>query len=180
MEILVPLTIQINKLEYKNKDAANNLIRYITRTRPNEDRRNELITYGTVWGNNFNKPIEHVIREFEYIQQQYGTTGSLMCHYCIHISPSAYEAINNDLSKLIDYSKECCEYLFNLGFQCCYAIHYSETERLHIHLAINTTNFNTGYKLRQFPAEIKKTIEIPLTKLYEKYTYNCSNFPTYY
>lgn len=180
MEILRPLFIQINKLEYKNVDAANNLIRYITRTRPNEDKRNELLAYGSVFGDNFNKPIEHVIREFEHIQQQYGTKGSLMCHYCIHISPTTYAAINNDFSRLTEYARECCEYFFDLGYQSCYAIHYSETERLHIHLAINTTSFRNGYKLRQYPTELKKNIEFPLTKLFEKYIYCQSDFSSYF
>ena len=168
MEIL---TIQLKKLEFKNEDSANNLIRYITRTRLNEDRRNELITYGFPYGNNFNKPIEHVIREFEYIQHAYGTEGSLMCHYCIQISPTSRLAQNNDIEKLNAYAQECCNYMFNHGHQCVYAIHYSEKDKLHIHLAINTTNYITGHKLRQYHKEVKAFIERPLMALFQKYNY---------
>ena len=174
------LTIQLKKLEFKNKDAANNLIRYITRTRLNEDRDNELITYGFPFGNYFNKPIEHVIREFEYIQESYKTEGSLMCHYTIHISPTSRIVINNDLMRLNEYAKECCNYIFNLGYQCVYAIHYSEKDKLHIHLAINTTNYNNGRKLRQYPKSIKPLIEMPLAQLFKKYEYSYTNFPTYF
>jgi len=165
------LTIQLEKLEFKNTDSANNLIRYITRTRLNEDRRNELVTYGFPYGNNFNKPIEQVIWEFEYIQQAYDTGGSLMCHYCIHIPPTSRIVQNNDIEKLNAYAQECYNYMFNRGHQCVYAIHYSEKEKLHIHLAINTTNYMIGHKLRQYHKEVKTFIERPLSEIFKKY--NC-------
>lgn len=168
MEIL---TIQLRKREFKNEDSANNLIRYITRTRLNEDKRADLITYGFPYGNNFSKPIEQVVREFEYIQQAYNTTGSLMCHYCIHIPSDSLIVQNNDLEKLNEYAQECCNYVFNLGHQCVYAIHYSPKEKLHIHLAINTTNYMTGHKLRQYYKEAKAFIERPLSEIFKKY--NC-------
>lgn len=174
---MAPLMIQIKKLEYKNIDAANNLIRYITRTRPNEDRAHELLLYGFNFGRAYNKPIKELIQEFEFVQKRYYTQGSLMCHYVIHISQELYDCMNNDLQLLSQYAQECCEYLFTLGHQSCYAIHYSDSDRLHIHLAINAINFQNGHKLRQYPKEIKQTVEKPLIQLLEKYTYSSMSFP---
>jgi len=166
MEILM---INVNKFEYKNKDSANKLIRYITRTRPDEDRANELLSYGFTYGNGYMKPIDHVIKEFEYIHNYYSAEGCLMCHYVMQISDRIFTRMNNDLKLLDAYAQECCRYIMEMGHQVCYAIHYSKEDRLHIHFAINAINFMTGHKLRQYPAELKKTIEYPLNDLIYKY-----------
>ena len=165
-----PLMIQVQKFQFKNLDCTSNLIRYITRTRTPEPKSNELLMYGFCFGNNYQKPIETVIHEFEFIQKFYKAKGSLMCHYVIHISPELFAHMNNDIGILGNYGHECCQYLFNLGHQACFAIHYSAKQKLHIHLAINAVNFTTGYKLRQYPSEIKKTVEYPLKKIAEKYS----------
>ena len=157
--------IMTDRFEYKNKDAANNLIRYITRKRENEDRAHELISYGFPYGNAYNKPIEHVIKEFEFIHNFYSAEGSLMCHYVMHFSPTIYDSVTKNLQILDCYAQECCKYIFELGHQVCYAIHISEKGRIHIHFALNTINFRTGHKLRQYPAEIKKNIEYPLNTI---------------
>ena len=44
------LMINLNRFQYKNIDSAEKLIRYITRNRENEDRRNELLGYGINYG----------------------------------------------------------------------------------------------------------------------------------
>ena len=89
----------------------------------------------------------------------------------MHISDYVYKRMNNDLFRLNQYTQECCNYIFNLGHQTCYAIHYSKTERLHIHFAINAVNYKNGSKLRQYPAEIKKNIEYPLNQILPQYYY---------
>lgn len=38
---MMPLMIQLHKFKYKNEDSAENVIRYITRTRKNEDKAHE-------------------------------------------------------------------------------------------------------------------------------------------
>lgn len=166
---MVNRLINVKKFEYHNLDAANKLIRYITRTRPNETRLDELISYGFNFGHAYEKPIEQVIKEFEFIQNYYGGEGCLMCHYVIQISDDTFRRIGYNYEALNCYGADCCNYLFEKGHQACYAIHYSKSDRLHMHLAINTINFMTGKKLRQFYAEIKKTLEIPLDNLFVKY-----------
>lgn len=171
-----PLLIQVKKFEYKNTNAPEKLIHYITRTREYEDRQNELLLYGGPSGYTYQIPVDEVIKQFKYVQKFYGAKGSLMCHYVIHISQEAYQRMNNNICILGNYATECCQYLAQMGHQSCFAIHNSPKDRLHIHLAINTTNYTTGYKLRQYHTEVKKNIEYPLSKLLEKYTYTHVDF----
>ena len=162
---MMPLMIQLNKFEYKNDDSAEYVIRYITRTRKNEDRAHELVSYGSYHGFIYQKPVEEIVSEFEFIQDQYGTEGSLMCHYVILVKPELFAQMGNDVYRLNAYASACCKYIFDLGYQTCFAIHNSCEKNLHIHLAINTTNYMNGNKLRQYYKEIHKNLEKPLSNL---------------
>lgn len=160
------LMINLNRFQYKNIDSAEKLIRYITRNRENEDRRNELLGYGINYGTAHHIPIEELIRQFEFVQKYHGAKGSLMCHYTMNISNKLFGYyFHYDLSRLHNYAQICCQHIFNMGHQVCYAIHQSVSEQLHIHFAINTINFCTGQKLRQYPIEIKKNIEYPVNNI---------------
>lgn len=170
------IAIQLKRLQYKNTDSAEKLIRYITRTRKNEDRANELLLWGHSSGYTYPKTVEELIHEFETIQKHYHSLNSLMCHYSIRLRPTLFEKMDNNIYTLGDYAVECCNYLFNLGHQSVFAIHLSKEDGLHIHLAINSTNYRTGYKLRQYPKEIKKTVELPLLNLMNKYIYKPVSF----
>jgi len=151
------LMINFKKLQYKNTDSAEKLIRYITRTRENEDRRNELLGYGLNYGTAHHIPIEELIRQFEFVQKYHASKGSLMCHYTMPISTKLYDYyFEHDLRRLHNYAQMCCQHIFNMGHQVCYAVHQSASEQLHIHFAINAINFCTGQKIRQYPVEIKK------------------------
>lgn len=68
---MMPLMIQLHKFKYKNEDSAENVIRYITRTRKNEDKAHEFLCYGSYHGFMYQKPVEEIISEFEYVQEQY-------------------------------------------------------------------------------------------------------------
>ena len=172
------LMIRLNPFKYKNIDCANNVIRYITRTRENETRQKELVSYGSHIGNVYHKPIEQFIREFEFVQDYLRGTGSLLCHYSIQISDLVFARMNNDMNLLNCYARDCCKYIFDFGYQAAYAIHYSEKDRLHIHLAINTISYTKKGKLRQHPQEIKRTIEMPLNDILHRYIRNVSTFDT--
>ena len=164
-----PLMIQLNKSKYKNEDSTEKVIRYITRTRKNEDRAHELLWYGSYYGFLYHKPVEEMIAEFEYVQKHNKASGSLMCHYVTHIYSQIFADMNNDLNQLNAYATACCQYIWNMGHQACYAIHYSAEDKLHIHFAINTTNYRTGLKLRQYYKEIRPNLEEPLSKLLSNY-----------
>lgn len=168
--MIPPLMIQLNKLQYQNTDSTENLIRYITRTRPNEDRAHELLSYGSYHGYKYQKPVEEIISEFKSIQNQYLSQGTLMCHYIIRISLELFACMDNCMNTLSLYACDCCKYFYNMGHQACFAVHCSRTEGIHVHLAINTVNFKTGSKLRQYHKEVRRTIEYPLVALMNKYT----------
>ena len=163
------LMIQLNKLEFKNKDATENLIRYITRTRTNEDKQHELVAYGCNFGSIYLKPIEQIISEYTFIQNYYAATGSLMCHYVIRITPDTFNRMNRNIHSLCCYATECCNFIFSHGHQACFAIHDNGDLCPHIHLAINTINYTNGHKLRQYPAEIRMNLEQPLLAILNRY-----------
>lgn len=164
---LTPSLIQLHRGKYKTKKSISNVIRYITRTRPNEDRAYELVLYGTNHGYHYQKTPEQIITEFEFVQKYTYTTGSRLCHYIIQISPDYFnETLNGDIYALADTTVQCCNYVFGLGHQTCFAIHNVPTkDGLHIHLVINTINFITGKKLNQYPRDIYNTIEKPLSEI---------------
>ena len=124
-------------------------------------------------------PIEELIFEYNYILDRYKVTGSKMCHYVIRLRPEHFQRMNNNIYTLGNYAVECCNYLLAIGHQTCFAIHLSEDDGLHIHLAINSVNYRTGKKLRQYHKEIYQTVERPLIKLMDKYLYQVSSFPDY-
>ena len=161
---------QLNRGKYKNKNAIENEIRYISRTRKNETRQDELIIYGTNHGYNYQKPVEEIIHELKRVQTMYGSRGSKLAHYCTKIYPKLFEKIHGDITLLADYAVNCCQYIYNLGYQCCFAIHCSKDEGVHIHLVISTTNFNTTYKLQQYPKRSYNNIEKPLLNMLNEYT----------
>jgi hypothetical protein len=171
------VAIRLNPLEYKNIDSAENLIRYITRTRPDEDKKEELLAYGFTYGNQYLRPIEDMIKEFEFIHKYYSATHCLMCHYVIRFSDDNFYKLDSPLQKLCDYGSACCRYLFEMGFQACYAIHDNGEKFPHVHLAINTINYMNGRKLRQFPVELYNNIEVPLRKLLESMLKPPTNIP---
>jgi hypothetical protein len=128
------------------------------------------LAYGSYLGFIYQKPVEEIIAEFEYVQKTHNKKGSRICHYVSHISPYLFAEMNNDFNLLYAYASACCKYLFDLGHQACFAIHCSDPERLHIHFAINTTNYKNGHKLRQHYKETRPNIEEPLCNLIATYT----------
>ena len=165
------LSIQINPWEYKNRKATELLLRYITRTRYGENRK-DLKLWGTPSGYHYHPPIETIINAFEYVQKKKGIQGSKMCHYVIRIRLETFQRMNNNLSALADYGVAACNYLFHMEYQCCFAIHDSKEKGLHIHFAINTAGFGTNGKLRQYPAEIQRTVKYPLLHMLDPYLYS--------
>lgn len=161
------LSINLAKLKFCNDDAASNLIHYITRTREYEDRQHELLSYG--FNNPYPKPVEQIIHEFEYIHHYYHSDGCLMCHYCLRFPLTVDPSFKNDIHRLNAFAQDCCLFLFNMGHQCCYAVHTKDEDDydIHIHLAINAVNFMTGKKMRQYYKEIRNTVEKPLSEIFK-------------
>ncbi|MCI9080088.1 MAG: relaxase/mobilization nuclease domain-containing protein [Lachnospiraceae bacterium] len=136
------------KGRYDNADVVGNVIRYITRTRANETRFNELRGYGGAGVGNYDSP-EVMEQRFNTIQKLYGINyrkGRRIFHEVFSITDSEFENIGSDMGIVNQVALEMCREYFNEGFQVVYAVHREEIKKLHIHFAVNAVSFITGKK----------------------------------
>ncbi len=137
------------KGKYKNTDAVSNVIKYVTRTRENEKRSNELVTYGGTGVGNYASP-EIMEQRFNIVQNLYGINyrkGRKVLHEVFSITDSEFKKIGSDMGLVKQIALEMCREYFNEGFQAVYAVHWEEEKRLHIHFAVNSVSFVTGKKI---------------------------------
>ncbi len=137
------------KGKYKNENVNSCVIRYITRTRKNEDKRNELLVYGSpnvscLFGDD---GIEQMITEFEDVQRYFcygGVRGRKVMHETFNLLDE--EAAYFTPWEIDALALECSRYYDQMGFQVIYAVHFSESKRLHIHFVVNAISYRTGLK----------------------------------
>lgn len=142
------LMMMANKGHYVNTDAVSNVIRYVTRTRENETKGNELVCYGAMGVCNYMTP-EKMIQQMNYVQLGYDIVrrgGRRIYHEYFLVSPKEFAAMNGSIEVLNQFAMECCNHYFQLGHQVVYAIHMDSQKKLHIHFCVNTINFRTGKK----------------------------------
>lgn len=135
---------------YKSEDSVEKVIRYITRTRKNENRMDELISIGGC-GVLTNNGVEEIIYQFNQTQQIYDLDnrgGRRLYHETYSFSDEEIYAIG-DISLLDEIAFEICRYYYLQGYEAIYAIHYSEEKHFHIHIVHNSINFLTGRKYQQ-------------------------------
>lgn len=145
---------------YKNEDAVEKVIRYITRTRWNESQGNELIGYGGA-GVSIGAPVEVLIGEFVKVQKIYNMSqGRRMIHEVYSLSDYDFELLNKDYALVDLLGRQLCAYYFALGYQIVYAVHWDMSKHVHIHLAINTVNFRTYKKFHSGGEDFKQRIAI--------------------
>ena len=129
------------------------MIHDITRTRANEEHRNELIYCGAL-GCGCNIPADSMIQEFLYIQNVYnieGRKGRRMCHEVFSLLDEEVAALNYNMSLLVSFAIECAREYYEQGFQIVYAIHHQS--KVHIHFAVNSINYRTGAKFHTTKVE---------------------------
>lgn len=83
---------------YTNTDAVENLIHYVTRTRENEGRGGDLITYGAAGADYFHS-VDGIIQQFRYVQYIYGINsrgGRRMYHEVLNLKDCELERLGND------------------------------------------------------------------------------------
>ena len=135
--------------KYSNKNVVSNTIRYITRTRPDEDRRNELIVCGSpnVTCIPDEEEIFRAIKEFMDIQHFYHdvVNGRRVFHETFNLlhEESEYFYTRGQINAL---ALECSRIYDRQGFQVVYAAHYSAKYRLHIHFIVNAVSYCDGKK----------------------------------
>ena len=141
--------ISASRSYYKNDDAIDNVIRYITRTRENELKLAELIAVGGA-GFILNAPVEDIINLFRNVQDFYDIEhrkGRRLLHYTYNFKDEEFYLLGADYALVDAIAREFSAYLFSLGFQSIYAIHFDYGKRVHIHFAINAINFLDGKKI---------------------------------
>ncbi len=138
---------------YTNALAIPNTIRYITRTRPDEDRLNELLLYGSpnvlIYGKD---GIQNAIDEFNTVQRYYHgrwIKGPKVHHEVFRMSSDETDFFvkNYDRRRLLDgYALNCSRLYADLGFQVVYAVHLSSGKGMHIHFICNSVSYKDGLK----------------------------------
>lgn len=138
--------LMISGGRYRNRDAIKNNIRYITRTRENENRRAELIYYGFYGA--YHIP-EIAIEQFEIVQRRLrnpGGIGKKLFHETLLLDEKDLALLNGNQNHIIEYAKMCAYFYFSSGFQVAYAVHWDQEKKYHIHFVGNSVNFSNGHK----------------------------------
>lgn len=139
------------KGKYKNKDAVENVIRYITRTRENEneEKASELISYGGR-GVSADSP-ENAIMEMEKVQEAYNKkSGRRIYHEFYLLKDSDFEAMGKNYEIVKKFAHTCAGYYYNHGYQVEYAVHESKKKHTHIHFAYNSVSSIDGRKVKDY------------------------------
>ena len=150
--------IHYKNRNYTNTDAVENLIHYVTRTRENEGRGGDLITYGAAGADYFHSG-DGIIQQFRYVQYIYGINsrgGRRMYHEVLNLKDCELERLGNDPEILWKVGMECCQVYYRMGHQAVFAVHWEPEKRCHIHFAVNSINFANGLKWHTSIAEIKE------------------------
>ena len=146
------------KGNYSNVDVVENVLRYVTRTRENEERANDLINYGAVGANYFHS-VDAMVQQFCYIQNVYGINsrrGRRMYHEVLNLTDCEWERLGHDAEMIWWVGMECCQIYYQKGHQAVFAVHWEPEKRCHIHFAVNTINFLNGLKWHTSLAEIEE------------------------
>ena len=133
---------------YTNKNAVENVIRYVTRTRAGEDRFSELVSFGGM-GVTMLSGAEDMFKQFLYVQNVHNIEtrkGRRIFHEVFSLTYEDVFNIKFDMAILDAVARECCEVYYLAGFQVVYAIHYEPKKYYHIHFVINSINFENGLK----------------------------------
>ena len=144
------ILVQMTYGNYTNKDAIENGIRYITRTRIKEDRKNELIGWGGV-GVGFYAEPELVIQQFRGVQRAYGKDGRKIFHEVYNLMDAEFEQLFCNYDFVYQIAVRCAEYYYLMGYQVVFAVHHAINAQkgnkgVHIHFVVNSVNYITGEK----------------------------------
>ena len=162
------------KGNFSNPKAVEFLIRYITRTRENEEYRENLISYGMHGVANYGS-IDDVILQFKRVQQTHGVDksgGRLMYHFVYAFSDLENVMLGKNYGLVYAIGWNQSNWFFEQGYQVVFAIHDDSERHIHIHYAINAFNFLNGYKFH-FDNNLKQQVDNTMNQIaiyeYQKY-----------
>lgn len=148
--------LMVSPGEYINPQAITNNIKYITRTRVNEKRRGELLSYGARGVSNIP---QLAIEEFKRVQQNFRDSkyvGKRIFHETLHLNENDLTLLKYDPKHIYAYAYRCAYYYYCLGFQVMFAVHWNQEKKFHIHFVGNAVSFVNGLK---WEAAYKETRE---------------------
>ena len=141
--------------KYSNRDAVDKVIRYITRTRENEMRRDDLRGYGGAGVGSYAPP-QVMIDRFKAVQNCYGIGyrgGRRILHEVFSVTDREFTDMGRDIASVNRLASELCLEYYRMGFQVVYAVHWDMEKKLHIHFAVNAVSYRTGKKINTFRRE---------------------------
>lgn len=157
---------------YKNEDAIEKVIRYITRTRPMEDRSGELISCGGS-GVTFRYGVEFVIRQMQTTQDFYRIDdrgGRRLGHEVFCFDDEDFELVlDSDYRAVERIAQEVCDYYFRKGFEAVFANHFDEAKHMHTHIAYNYVSYIDGHKYRSLREDIIEKHTVYLNAYWRAY-----------
>lgn len=140
---------------FKNKNAVENLIRYILRRRTQEDRIADLKSWG-IFGMPCTDNVEILIQIMQETQTVYRKTeGRHMYHFVLTFSDPEKQAIGCNYSLVHQMSLEIGRYFYDQGFQNIFAVHDDPQKRVHVHFAVNSVSFLNGIKYHLNHQDVK-------------------------
>ncbi len=152
--------ILINKAgrcRYDRQDSIENLIRYISRE--NGEPKDDLICCGAFGATDFTD-IGTTARQFECAQMLHmrkGSFGRCIDHEIYSFSSEEEKAILRNHISIEKLARKMALDFYRDGFQVYYGVHKKDcsSNSLHIHFAINTVNYQTGNKRREYKSATK-------------------------
>ena len=154
---------------YKNKTATQNVIRYVTRTRGNEDRENELIFWSGYNVACFGDP-QVAIERFSSVRQtlqRNSNPSPQLRHETLGFTDDEFRKMGEDFTRVKNIAEKCCEQYDNMGYQVIYAVHDTralkvpdeQNNGVHIHFVINAYNYRSGNKFHESRSDYTKRRE---------------------
>lgn len=148
------------KKRYSRRQDSENVIRYILRRRKNEERADELVAWGA-FGIPEQGDMGAIMESYDLVQRAYSRKGK----FGRRIDHEIYELSQDEVRSMERYgiskdkaAREMARNIYEEGYQVVYAVHTKgdDSNRLHIHFAVNTVNYSTGRKRQE---NKKKTAE---------------------
>ena len=148
---------------YKNADAVEKVLHYVSRTRELENKHDELL----FWSGHGVKisNIDTTIHQFQMLQKNMReTTVRKLFHLSYTFDNVEQEHLlrNIPLLKLVVNAQ--ANIFFCAGYQVVYSVHYDSVKRLHAHFVINSVNPSTGLMLH-YPRALNSRIENLMTSI---------------
>lgn len=141
--------LKVSSQSFDSPKEVDYLIRYITRSRENEEKKSDLISCGGR-GLEVRHDISMAIWQWKAVQAAYISPKRKFARYCFHeiycLTSKVSEQI--DAERLDDLAYELSEEYWRKGHQVVYGIHKPDhhEKRVHIHFGVNTVCLKTGRK----------------------------------